>query len=194
MFSNVFAKGTPGWARVSRLAPYRVECRSCLATSAKVMTFTRIQFTLVSLLLASAPLAAQEFPLASEVRRTAAAPAAVAPTIDGDVLGDPAWMGVPAASGFVQTAPDEGQPASEKTEVRVVFTDDIQAEKLGRVLPAARREEALDALRLADASLAAASSVTWPASWPRPCSAASRGCRCRQRCWQWWQLWPSWSC
>ena len=88
------------------------------------MTFTRIQFTLVSLLLASAPLAAQEFPLASEVRRTAAAPAAVAPTIDGDVLGDPAWMGVPAASGFVQTAPDEGQPASEKTEVRVVFTDD----------------------------------------------------------------------
>ena len=80
------------------------------------MTFTRIQFTLVSLLLASAPLAAQEFPLASEVRRTAAAPAAVAPTIDGGVLGDPAWMGVPAASGFVQTAPDEGQPASEKTE------------------------------------------------------------------------------
>jgi hypothetical protein len=28
------------------------------------------------------------------------------------------------ATGFVQTAPDEGLPASERTEVRVVFTDD----------------------------------------------------------------------
>ena len=78
-------------------------------------------------LLASLPAFAQpsqELQLASEVRRTAAAPAAVAPTLDGDVLGDPAWMGVPAASGFVQTAPDEGLPASERTEVRVVYTDD----------------------------------------------------------------------
>ena len=44
--------------------------------------------------------------------------------MDGDVLGDPAWAGVMPATGFVQTAPDEGLPASERTEVRVVFTDD----------------------------------------------------------------------
>ena len=46
------------------------------------------------------------------------------PLLDGNVLGDPAWDGAPPATGFRQTAPDEGQPASERTEVRVVFTDD----------------------------------------------------------------------
>ncbi len=46
------------------------------------------------------------------------------PLLDGNVLADPAWEGVPPATGFRQTAPDEGQPASERTEVRVVFTDD----------------------------------------------------------------------
>ena len=46
------------------------------------------------------------------------------PLLDGNVLGDPAWDAAPPATGFRQTAPDEGQPASERTEVRVVFTDD----------------------------------------------------------------------
>ena len=46
------------------------------------------------------------------------------PVIDGDVLGDPAWADVPAATGFTQTQPDEGQPATERTEVRVLFDDD----------------------------------------------------------------------
>ena len=46
------------------------------------------------------------------------------PLLDGNVLDDPAWAGAPPATGFRQTAPDEGQPASERTEVRVVFTDD----------------------------------------------------------------------
>ena len=46
------------------------------------------------------------------------------PTLDGDVLGDPAWAAVEPVSGFHQSAPDEGQPATERTEVRVVFTGD----------------------------------------------------------------------
>ena len=46
------------------------------------------------------------------------------PTLDGDVLGDPAWAAVEPVSGFRQSAPDEGQPATERTEVRVVFTGD----------------------------------------------------------------------
>ena len=48
-----------------------------------------------------------------------------APVIDGDVLGDPAWADAVPVTGFRQTAPDEGQPASERTEVRIVFTDDM---------------------------------------------------------------------
>ena len=50
--------------------------------------------------------------------------AAAAPVVDGDVLGDPAWADVPFATGFRQTNPDEGQPATERTEVRVLFTAD----------------------------------------------------------------------
>ncbi|MCH7748054.1 MAG: carbohydrate binding family 9 domain-containing protein [Acidobacteria bacterium] len=57
-------------------------------------------------------------------RHTAALRVERPPLVDGDVLGDPAWADVVPATGFRQTAPDEGQPASERTEVRVVFTDD----------------------------------------------------------------------
>ena len=46
-----------------------------------------------------------------------------APLLDGVVLEDPAWALAPAATGFRQTQPDEGQPASERTEVRVIFTE-----------------------------------------------------------------------
>ena len=54
-----------------------------------------------------------------------AVPAAAAPpVVDGDVLGDPAWAAVPFATGFRQTNPDEGEPATERTEVRVLFTAD----------------------------------------------------------------------
>ncbi|MCY4661525.1 MAG: DUF5916 domain-containing protein [Acidobacteria bacterium] len=46
------------------------------------------------------------------------------PVLDGDVLGDSAWAAAPPATGFRQTAPDEGQPASERTEVRIVYTSE----------------------------------------------------------------------
>jgi len=46
------------------------------------------------------------------------------PAIDGDVLGDPVWQQAVPISDFWQEQPDEGQPASEKTEVRIVFTAD----------------------------------------------------------------------
>ena len=46
-----------------------------------------------------------------------------APRLDGVVLGDPVWDVAAPATGFRQTQPDEGAPASERTEVRVVFTE-----------------------------------------------------------------------
>jgi len=46
------------------------------------------------------------------------------PTIDGDVLSDPAWADVTPTTGFHQNTPDEGQPASERTEVFIVYNDD----------------------------------------------------------------------
>jgi len=46
------------------------------------------------------------------------------PQIDGRVLDDPAWDGVIPASGFWQVQPDEGQAATQKTEVFIGFLDD----------------------------------------------------------------------
>jgi hypothetical protein len=45
-----------------------------------------------------------------------------APVVDGDVLGDSAWSGVTPASGFWQVQPEEGQPASQRTEVYIGFS------------------------------------------------------------------------
>ena len=47
-----------------------------------------------------------------------------APEIDGDVLGEAVWTGASPGTGFRQNTPDEGEPASERTEVRIVYTDD----------------------------------------------------------------------
>ncbi|HEY6553093.1 MAG TPA: DUF5916 domain-containing protein [Vicinamibacteria bacterium] len=47
---------------------------------------------------------------------------ATAPVIDGDVLGDPVWQALPPLTDFWQNTPDEGQRASETTEVRIAFT------------------------------------------------------------------------
>ena len=47
-----------------------------------------------------------------------------APLIDGDVLNDPAYADARLAIGFVQNRPFEGEPASERTEVRIVYTGD----------------------------------------------------------------------
>ena len=46
------------------------------------------------------------------------------PKIDGDVLSDPVWADATPATGFRQNTPDEGQPASERTEVFIVYNDD----------------------------------------------------------------------
>ena len=46
------------------------------------------------------------------------------PAVDGDVLNDPAYAGAMLATGFVQSRPFEGRPASERTEVRIVYDDD----------------------------------------------------------------------
>jgi hypothetical protein len=52
----------------------------------------------------------------------AATSVAEGPVIDGDVLGDPVWQAVTPLTGFWQEQPFEGQPSTERTEVRLVFT------------------------------------------------------------------------
>ena len=45
------------------------------------------------------------------------------PVLHGD-LSDPAWEAAPVATDFVQAMPHEGEPASERTEARVLYDDD----------------------------------------------------------------------
>lgn len=47
---------------------------------------------------------------------------AAAPVADGDVLNDPAWQGMQPISEFTQVQPDEGSPASKRTDVFIGFT------------------------------------------------------------------------
>ena len=65
------------------------------------------------------PAAAARAPaVASAVRARPAAP-----RIDG-VLDETAWVAAPVFSDFLQQDPNEGQPASEPTEFRVLYTND----------------------------------------------------------------------
>ena len=49
----------------------------------------------------------------------------VIPTIDGTVLTDKARVAVKPASGFTQVRPNEGQPALQKIEVYIGYTDEV---------------------------------------------------------------------
>ncbi len=62
-------------------------------------------------------------PTAPEVPRAVAVFGDAVPVLDGDVLNDAAWTHIPPLTGFWQTTPDEGRPASERTEVRLLYTE-----------------------------------------------------------------------
>jgi hypothetical protein len=75
-----------------------------------------------------------------------------APTLDGEVIGDPAWAQAAPITGFTQEQPNEGQPVSERTEVRVIFTNDTlyigavmyDSDPSGIIVSDARRDAPLD--------------------------------------------------
>ena len=46
------------------------------------------------------------------------------PTLDGELANDPAWRGLPAFTDFKQLQPDNGQPATQRTEAFIGYTDD----------------------------------------------------------------------
>ena len=52
-----------------------------------------------------------------------AVPVTLPPVLDGNVLDDPAWQAAAPITDFWQTSPDAGRPASERTEVRIIYTD-----------------------------------------------------------------------
>ena len=76
----------------------------------------------------------------------------VNPAIDGEVINDVVWQNISPIVDFWQTRPNAGQPASEKTEVRIAYTEstfylsvvcyDSEPDKL--VVSDSRRDASLD--------------------------------------------------
>lgn len=100
---------------------------------------------------AAQPAAPATAPIGTTLSTTATR-ATEAPVIDGDIASDPAWQAATPITSFWQEQPDEGQPASEKTEVRVIFTADtlyvgvqlFDSEPSGIIVSDARRDAPLD--------------------------------------------------
>ena len=78
---------------------------------------------LAAVLIAAAPLLQASPPSGENAPELRATRVAAPPRVDG-VLDDPAWRMTPVASGFRQREPREGDPATEATEVRVVYDQD----------------------------------------------------------------------
>ena len=96
----------------------------------------------------------QMTPATGGADRPAARAARVAegPTVDGDVLGDPIWQQAAPIEGFKQYQPNEGQPVSERTEVRMAFTRNTlyigvvcyDSDPNGIIVTDSRRDSSLD--------------------------------------------------
>jgi len=96
---------------------------------------------------------ASQVPAVTTIRSVTAVRIEAVPTIDGAVLTDPVWASVKPSEGFTQVAPDEGAPASERTEVRIAYNADTlfvavvcyDSDPSGIVVVEGRRDSELDA-------------------------------------------------
>lgn len=60
-------------------------------------------------------------PNTDERPSAAIAEAEIEPTLDGEVINDPVWQSITPLGILTQTQPNSGQPASEKTEIRITY-------------------------------------------------------------------------
>jgi hypothetical protein len=67
---------------------------------------------------------AQPAPSPEVPRPTLAAARVTSPIVIDGRLDEADWQGAPVATDFLQRDPDEGQPATERTEVRILFDDE----------------------------------------------------------------------
>jgi hypothetical protein len=95
-----------------------------MITSHRVFDWSRAALA-SAVLWASTTAAAQTLPNASAVEKPVAGAVRVqeAPLIDGDVLNDPIWARVTGVEDFWQITPNEGRPASERTVVKIAYSD-----------------------------------------------------------------------
>src|SRR6185503_15079201 len=90
---------------ISEYGRYRVVVLGLLAWLAPAVAFAQLDYETVR-----------------RERRIEAVKTASPLTIDG-ALDEAAWREAPVAAGFLQNEPDEGEPATQQTEVRVVYDE-----------------------------------------------------------------------
>ena len=95
-----------------------------MSTLARAKLSRKVGMACVAALLCAPMTQAQELTTNAVRPSTTAFPLTSAPTIDGDVMGDNAWAQVAPTSGFSQVRPDEGQAATQRTEVFIGYTED----------------------------------------------------------------------
>ncbi len=116
------------------------------------LTYSFLFLLVTPVIAAAQPAAGGVNTAAASANVAAASRAPEAPMLDGDVLGDPAWAQATPITGFTQEQPNEGQPVSERTEVRVIFTNDTlyigavmyDSDPSGIIVSDARRDAPMD--------------------------------------------------
>ncbi len=124
-----FAEGgaLDGWHHVSLAVATLLHRKHRLMFRARSV-FPAAAVSLFSLIAAATPASAQQIQtpqrgLAESRRGASAASVDTPPVIDG-LLEDPAWQAAQPLADFTQAEPADGQPASEPTEVRIVYDDE----------------------------------------------------------------------
>src|SRR3712207_6328527 len=90
------------------------------------MKLTRVAVTFSLLFPLASTLAQEAKPSEADAKPRptyAAVRATAAPVVDGD-LNDAVWASAPEITGFTQRDPNEGQPATQQTKLKVVYDDD----------------------------------------------------------------------
>jgi hypothetical protein len=83
---------------------------------------TRCTFGVALLGVGAAAGASAQTPAAPTLRAVRATRTPTAPVIDGR-LNEESWAGAPGTGGFTQRDPEEGRPATERTEIKILFDD-----------------------------------------------------------------------
>jgi hypothetical protein len=112
---------------------------------------SRIPFIIAALTLSATGLA-QEPGKPSVPPSVGASKLETAPVVDGRITDDVAWAGSVPATGFWQVQPNDGQPATQRTEVYIGFTDDAlyvgvmayDDDPAGIIVTDSRRDSSLD--------------------------------------------------
>jgi hypothetical protein len=85
----------------------------------------RGRLALIAIVAVSGPALAQSDYVAESLPRPSATASKLlsTPTLDGRIAGDSAWEGLAPATGFTQVQPNEGEAATQKTEVFLGYTE-----------------------------------------------------------------------